>query len=100
MMGCACTAREDNTRWDDQYMDGVRNMFSLLWLDTDGCHRDGLWTTSLVSTRSDCALSRSVMPRCAPFLRPDPNQRVGSLMFRRQRADRHKENLDWNNTSA
>ena len=42
-------------------MDGVRNMFSLLWLDTDDCHGDGLWTTSLVSTRSVCALSRSVM---------------------------------------
>ena len=31
-MGCACTAKEDNTRWDDKYMDGVRNMFSLLGL--------------------------------------------------------------------
>ena len=38
--------------------------------------------------------------RCAPFLRPDHNQRVGSLMFRRQRVDRHEEKLDWNNTPA
>ena len=42
MMGCACAAREDKTGWDDQYMDGVRNMFSLLWLGTDGCHGDVL----------------------------------------------------------
>ena len=34
--------REDNTRWHDQYTDGVRNMISLLWLDTDGCRGDGL----------------------------------------------------------
>ena len=99
-MGCECTVREDNTGWEDQYIDGVRNMFSLLWLDTDGCHGDGLCTTSLVSTRSVSALSRSVMLGVLPFLRPHPNQRVGSLMFRRQRVNRHKEKLDWNNTSA
>ena len=36
-------------------------MFSLPWLDADGFHGNGLCTTSLVSTRSVCALSRSVM---------------------------------------
>ena len=41
-IGCACTAREDNTRCDDQYMDGVHDIFSILWLDTDGCHGDEL----------------------------------------------------------
>ena len=42
MIRCASTSKEDNTGWDDQYMDGVRNMFSLHWLGTDGCHGDGL----------------------------------------------------------
>ena len=36
----------------------------------------------------------------APLPRPYHNQRVGCLMFRRQRVKRHKEKLGWNNTSA
>ena len=54
-----------------------------------------------MSMRSVCLCSvtfrdtqRALLPR------PYHNQRIGCLMFHRQRVKRHKEKLGWNNTSA
>ena len=77
--------------------DTCATLFS--WLDTDGCQDEV--SMSLTSARSDCAVSGVVLrgTQRASSPRPYHDQRVVCFMLVRH-VERHKEKLDWNNTSA